>query len=109
MEKREEYNLSVLLNDKPIGRIKEIYSCTCQVEGPIPDWLKYQSEGEAKRREMEASWHQLPEQTRKAAQEAAHLLGSLLYRLGAHSLSVDAMAEGKPHTLTITLNKKNAD
>lgn len=54
-------------------------------------------------------WRQLPEQTRKAAQEAAHLLGSLLYRIGAHSLSIGAMAEGKPHTLTITLNKKNAD
>ncbi|MDE6267320.1 MAG: hypothetical protein K2M07_08240 [Muribaculaceae bacterium] len=60
-------------------------------------------------KEIESVWQRLPEQTRKAAQEAAHLLGSLLYRLGAHCLTIDAMADGKPHTLTITLNKKNAD
>lgn len=110
MEEREEHNLKVLLNGKPIGSVNKIYSMTCQVEGPVPDWLRnFQLEGEARRKEMEATWRQLPEQTRKAAQEAAHLLGSLLYRIGAHSLSIDAMAEGKPHTLTITLNKKNAD
>ena len=82
MEEREEHNLSVLLNGKPIGRINKIYSCTCQVEGPMPDWLKNSlSEGDAIRREMEATWQRLPEQTRKAAQEAARLLGSVLYRL----------------------------
>ncbi len=107
MKEQKEYNLSVSLNGKPIGHVNKIYSGSCRVEGPIPPWLKeLQSEGESKRREMEATWQRLPEQTRKAALEAAHLLGSLLYRLGAHSLSIGAMAENQPHTLTITLNKK---
>lgn len=110
MGEREEHTLTILLNGKPVGRVYTIYSMTCQVEGPVPDWLKPSySEGEAKRREMEATWERLPEQTRTAAHEAARLLGSLLYKLGAQGLSIDAMAEGRPCTLRITLDKKNAD
>ena len=110
MDVREEHNILVSLNGKPMGRINKVYSMSCQFDGPIPDWLKgTHSEGESKRRELEAAWRSLPEETRTAAHEAARLLGSILYKLGAHGLSVDAMAEGRPCTLSITLDKKNAD
>ena len=106
MEKKTESNLLISANGKPVGRVNTIYSMTCEIDGPLPEWLQNLQSEDARRKELEAIWLQLPEPTRKTAQESARLLGSLLYRLGAHSLSVDVMAEGNPHTLTITLNKK---
>lgn len=110
MEEREEITLYVPANGRPIGRVCTALSTTCQFEGPMPDWMKhFSSEAERKREQAEATWHQLPPEIRAEAHKAAYLLGTLLYKVGAQGLSIDAMAAGQPHTLTITLNKKNAD
>lgn len=109
MEEREESELIVTLNGQPIGHTKKVWTTTGKIEGFPQSWRKLFEDGEAKRKELEAKWRLLPEQAQIDARNAAHFLGNLLHYVGASGISFDVMAAGSEHTLTIQLEKKNAD
>lgn len=108
IEERDEYDLHVLVNGRPMCSTNKVFSVHCQFEGDIKERV-VPPVRDAKCKEIESAWQLASRQTIAAVYHAVGTLSSLHDSLGVHSLSIEYMVEGKPCEITITLNKKNAD